>query len=446
MKLPARALTDPENYADLLAAVGNRRLVLLGEATHGTHEFYDARAEITKQLIVEKGFGAVAVEADWPDAYRVNRYVRLRTGDSNADEALSDFHRFPTWMWRNRDVLQFVEWLRAHNAALHADAPSVGFYGLDFYSLYRSIDVLIATLERLDPEAAKRARERYACFEQFADHEDYAFRAGLQTSKSCEDEAVQQLTDLLVQQVMPDVEVADEDDRFFAEQNARVVRNAERYYRAMFGGEVNTWNLRDQHMAETIDALLVQLAKTQRPSKLVIWEHNSHVGDARATERASVGELNVGQLVRERHPDDSRLVGFTTYSGTVAAADDWDQLPQIKSVRPALADSYESVFHETGLARFMMLFPDQNSPSPSGGGQGGGAMLRAPRLERAIGVVYRPQTERISHYFYARLPDQFDAVIHFDLTTAVEPLIPVPAPPRMRPPSLPSPARGGGKS
>jgi erythromycin esterase-like protein len=372
-------------------------------------------------LIAEKGFGAVAVEADWPDAYRVNRYVRLRPGDSNADDALSDFHRFPTWMWRNRDVLRFIEWLRGHNAALNASAPSVGFYGLDFYSLYRSIDVLIATLERLDPEAATRARERYACFEQFADSEDYAFRAGLQTSKSCEDEAVQQLTDLLVQQAIPAVEVADEDDRFFAEQNARVVRNAERYYRAMFGGEVNTWNLRDQHMAETIDTLLVQLARTHRPAKLVIWEHNSHVGDARATERANVGELNVGQLVRERHPDDVRLVGFTTHTGTVAAADDWDQPPQIKSVRPALPDSYESLLHETGLPRFLILFP---SPAE---------VLRTPRLERAIGVVYRPQTERISHYFYARLPDQFDAVIHVDVTTAVEPLAPVPAPPRMAP-------------
>jgi erythromycin esterase-like protein len=285
---------------------------------------------------------------------------------------------------------------------------------------------LIATLERLDPEAAKRARERYACFEQFADSEDYAFRAGLQTTKSCEDEAVAQLTEMLIQQVLPEVEVADDDDRFFAEQNARVVMNAERYYRAMFGGEVNTWNLRDQHMAETIDALLVQLAKTHRPSKLVIWEHNSHVGDARATERANVGELNVGQLVRERHPDDVRLVGFTTHTGTVAAADDWDQPPQIKSVRPALPDSYESVLHETGLPRFLLF------PSAVAG-------LRTPRLERAIGVVYRPQTERISHYFYARLPDQFDAVIHFDVTTAVEPLVPVAAPPRI----TPAPSRSG---
>jgi erythromycin esterase-like protein len=408
-----------------MAAVGNRRLVLLGEATHGTHEFYDARAEITKRLIVEKGFGAVAVEADWPDAYRVNRYVRLRAGDSNADDALADFARFPTWMWRNRDVLKFVEWLRAHNAGLHGEAPSVGFYGLDFYSLYRSIDVLIATLERLDPHAAKRARERYVCFEQFADSEDYAFRAGLRTTRSCEDEAVQQLTEMLIQQVLPEVEVADADDRFFAEQNARVVRNAERYYRAMFGGEVNTWNLRDQHMADTIDALLIQLARTHRPPKLVIWEHNSHVGDARATERANVGELNVGQLVRERHPDDSHLLGFTTYTGTVAAADDWDQPPQIKSIRPALPESYESLFHERGMPRFILMFP----PPLAGEGQAG--HLRTPRLERAIGVVYRPQSERISHYFYARLPDQFDTVIHFDVTTAVEPLVPVPAPPRM---------------
>jgi erythromycin esterase-like protein len=422
-----RVLTDAEDYADLLDAVGDRRLVLLGEATHGTHEFYQARAQITKRLIVEKGFGAVAVEADWPDAYRVNRYVRLKGQDSTADEALSDFHRFPTWMWRNQDVVEFIEWLRGHNLRRGDNTPTVGFYGLDFYSLYRSIDVLIATLERLDPTAAQRARERYACFEQFADSEDYAFRAGLQTSKSCEDEAVAQLVELLVQQVAPELDVADDDDRFFAEQNARVVRNAERYYRAMFGGEVNTWNLRDHHMAETIDALLVQLAKTHRPSKLVIWEHNSHVGDARATERTNVGELNVGQLVRERHPDDVRLVGFTTYAGTVAAADDWDQPPKIKSVRPALPDSYESVLHDTGLPRFMILFPSAN-------GQGGELddPLRTPRLERAIGVVYRPQTERISHYFYARLPDQFDALIHFDITSAVEPLVPVPAPPSMR--------------
>lgn len=419
----ARAIRQPDAYEDLVAAVGDRRLVLLGEASHGTHEFYRSRAEITKRLIQEKGFGAVAVEADWPDAYRVNRYVRLRSNDRNADEALSDFHRFPTWMWRNRDVMEFVEWLRTYNEAQPSGTPRVGFYGLDFYSLYRSIDVLIATLQRIDPDAAARARERYACFEQFADSEDYAFRAGLETSKACEDEAVAQLTELLLMAPpLADIEVADEDDRFYLEQNARVIRNAERYYRAMFHRHVLTWNLRDTHMAETIDALLVQFARTHRPSKMVIWEHNSHVGDARATERAQAGEVNVGQLVRERHPNEAHLVGYTTSSGTVAAADDWDQPPKIMSVRPALPDSYEHVFHESDVPRFLLpLTADTRATR----------ILRTPRLERAIGVVYRPQTERISHYLYARLPEQFDTVIHFDVTSAVEPLVPVPAPPRM---------------
>ena len=418
----ARRIEGPEAYSGLIDEVGNRRLVLLGEASHGTHEFYSSRAEITKRLIEEKGFGAVAVEADWPDAYRVNRYVRLRSDDRNADEALSDFHRFPTWMWRNRDVVAFVEWLRNYNSARPSDAPSIGFYGLDFYSLYRSIDVLIATLQRIDPDAAARARERYACFEEFADSEDYAFRAGLQTTPSCEDVAVAQLTELLVAQALPDVEVADDDDRFFAEQNARVVRNAERYYRAMFGRHIDTWNMRDTHMADTIDAILAQLARTHRPSKMVVWEHNSHVGDARATERAQVGELNVGQLVRERHPGDVYLTGFTTFTGTVAAAHDWDRPPTVMSVRPALPDSYERVFHESRTPRFLLSLPADTRAT---------RMLRTPRLERAIGVVYRPETERISHYFYARLPDQFDAAIHIDVTSAVEPLLLAPAPPRM---------------
>ena len=405
----------PHDFDALLALVGQARFVLIGEASHGTHEFYRIRAEITKRLIREKGFAAVAVEADWPDAYRVNRFVRGRGKDPDATDALGGFRRFPQWMWRNADVLDFVGWLRAHNDAL-PDAARVGFYGLDLYSLHASIAAVLEYLRIVDPEAERRARHRYACFEHFGeDPQEYGYAAGYGLAPSCEAEVVAQLVELrraAAEYMRRDGRVA-YDDLFFAEQNARVVANAERYYRAMFGSRISTWNLRDRHMAETLDGLVGFLDRQNRPAKVVLWAHNSHLGDARATEMGAGGELNVGQLVRQRYGRDAVLVGFSTYGGTVTAASDWDAPAERKVVRPALPDSYEALFHQLGVPNFLL---DLMTPGE------GVAGLREPRLERAIGVIYRPDTERLSHYFHARLPHQFDAVLHYDTTRAVEPL------------------------
>ncbi len=396
--------------------IGEARFALLGEASHGTHEFYRERAEITKRLITEKNFTAVAVEADWPDAYRVNRYVCGASDDIDATEALADFRRFPMWMWRNPVVVEFIEWLRAHNEALPPQAQKVGFYGLDLYSLHTSIKAVLRYLEKVDPEAAKGARERYSCFDHVGeDTQAYGLMTRLNLSKSCEEEVVSQLVEL--QRNAADYARRDrrlaEDDLFYAEQNARLVMNAEAYYRAMFLEEVSSWNLRDQHMAETLDALVAHFVRKGARAKLAVWEHNSHLGDARATDMGQRGELNVGQLTRKKYDNDAVLVGFTTHHGTVTAASDWGGPAECKRVRPALPGSYEALFHSTQPRQFLLIWNDNDRVSES---------LRAPRLERAIGVIYRPETERQSHYFWARLPDQFDAVLHFDETRAVRPL------------------------
>jgi erythromycin esterase-like protein len=411
----AGAMAD---YDALLDLIGDARFVLLGEATHGTHEFYRRRAEISRRLIEEKGFCAVAVEADWPDAYLVNRYVKGIDPLSGAEavDALAGFKRFPTWMWRNADVLDFIGWLRAYNDAIPAPANKAGFYGLDLYSLQSSTHAVITYLERVDPAAAQRARERYACFEHFGvDSQAYGYATSLGLAPSCEDEVVRQLLDLrrhAADYASRDGRLA-EDEYFFAEQNARVAQNAEHYYRSMFGGRVSSWNLRDRHMVGTLDALATHFERQGRTAKFVVWEHNSHVGDARATEVGQTGEVNVGQLTRERHGSDAVLVGFTTNTGTVTAASDWDEPAERKQVRPALSGSYEHLFHQVGIPRFYLPLRPETQATVE---------LRKPRLERAIGVIYRPDTERMSHYFYARLPDQFDAIIHVDQTRAVEPL------------------------
>ena len=413
----ARSLTGAaEDYDPLLELVGDSRFVLLGEASHGTHEFYRERAQITKRLIREKGFTAVAVEADWPDAYRVNRYVRGRGDDAEAIDALAGFRRFPAWMWRNADVLDFVGWLRAHNDSAEPGSPKAGFYGLDLYSLHASMEAVIAYLDKVDPVAAQRARSRYACFDHYGeDTQAYGYAAEFGLGQSCENEVVTQLVDLrraAAEYALRDGRIA-EDDYFYAEQNARLVKDAEAYYRTMYRGEVSSWNLRDRHMAETLDALVEFLGRKGPAAKVVVWAHNSHLGDARATQMGTQGEWNVGQLVRERDGQDAVLVGFTTHSGTVTAASNWGAPAERKSVRLALPGSYEALFHDSGLGRFLLTF--------RGGGQVSDA-LRQPRLERAIGVIYRPETERASHYFRAILPAQFDAVIHIDRTRAVEPL------------------------
>jgi len=406
---------DPAQYDALLDGIGDAHVVLIGEATHGTHEFYRERAFITRRLIAEKGFAAVAVEADWPDAYRINRYVRGMSADEEAVQALADFGRFPTWMWRNADVLDFVGWLRTHNETQPADKRA-GFYGLDLYSLRASMAAVLGYLDKVDPEGARRARRHYGCFDQFGEEmQQYGYAASAGLHPSCEREVVTQLLDLHRQRA----EYASRDGRvaadefFYAEQNARLVRNAEEYYRTMFGGRADSWNLRDRHMVDTLQELLRFLDRTQPGARLVVWAHNSHLGDARATEMSQRGELNVGQLVRSQYGAKAVLVGLTTYTGTVTAASEWDGPAHRKHVRPALAGSYERLFHDAHVPRFLLpLRTDLELAS----------VLAAPRLERAIGVLYLPETERASHYFHARLPEQFDFVLHFDETRAVEPL------------------------
>lgn len=400
----------------MLDLVGNARFVLLGEASHGTHDFYRVRGEITKRLIREKGFRAVAVEGDWPDAYRVNRYIRGRSPDADAVEALGGFVRFPQWMWRNADVADFVGWLREHNEAQSAKTTEVGFYGLDLYSLHASMQVVLDYLRIVDPEAAHRAERRYACFDHFGpDPQAYGYAATAGLAPSCEREVINQLLEFraaAAEYALRDGRVA-ADDLFFAAQNAKIVATAEQYYRTMFIGQAASWNLRDRHMAETLLSLGDFLDTEPGGAKIVVWAHNSHVGDARATEMSRRGELNLGQLARERFGRDAILVGFTTHAGTVSAASDWGEQVERKTVRPALPGSYEQLFHLCGIPNF---FVDLRTPSPAV------TALGTPRLERAIGVIYRPETERLSHYFHAVLPQQFDAVLHYDHTRAVEPL------------------------
>ena len=406
-------LTD---FDRLVRSIGNSAYVLIGEASHGTHEFYRLRAELTKQLIEELGFVAVAVEADWPDAHRVDRYVRHRGSDRSAEQSLAGFERFPRWMWRNRDVQEFVEWLRSYNDARADKALRVGFYGLDLYSLNASRAEVVGYLDRVDPEAARRARERYSCFDHFGEDEQaYGMAAGYGVSESCEKEAVQQLSDLQrrAYEYMNRDGLVAEDDFFSAEQNARLVQNAEEYYRAMFRGRVSTWNLRDRHMAETLHALAAWQERRFGFSKIVVWEHNSHIGDARATRMGRRGEYNVGQLVRSRYPGQVFNIGFTTYSGTVTAASDWGGDAETKQVRPGLPGSWEDLFHRAEREEFLLDF--RGDPDFA-------AELAGERLQRAIGVIYRPETERASHYFEAEIAQQFDAVIHIDRTRAVEPL------------------------
>jgi erythromycin esterase-like protein len=406
---------------EILALVGDARFVLIGEASHGTHEFYRCRAEITKRLIAEKGFSAVAVEADFPDAYRVNRYVRGIGSDKNADEALRDFERFPLWMWRNTEVLEFVEWLKNFNA----DKPlnnQAGFYGIDLYSLHASMEAVLKYLDKIDPDAARRARYRYSCFDHHGeDAQSYGYAASFDLSQSCEDEAVNQLVELqrrAAEYANRDGFVA-RDEYFFAEQNARLVKNAEEYYRQMFRGRVSSWNLRDRHMTETLQALAAHLDTQGQASKAVVWAHNSHLGDARATDMSKGrGEWNVGQLTREIYGQEAvRLIGFTTFEGTVTAATDWDEPAQLKRVRQGLNNSYERLLHQVDIPNFFLNLRDAETKE----------ILRRPMLERAIGVIYRPETERVSHYFEASLAEQFDGVIHFDKTRALEPLDKVPS-------------------
>ncbi|QBS45355.1 erythromycin esterase family protein [Nocardia sp. CS682] len=409
--------------------IGNARIVLIGESSHGTAEFYTARAQITRWLIEQKGFTAIAVEADWPDAFRVNRYLHGHGTDATVEEALRGFQRFPAWMWRNTAVRDFLTWLRAHNAGQLRDGkPRTGFYGLDLYSLHRSMQEVVRYLERIDPVAARRARARYGCFDHTVGEDDgqaYGFAAAFGAGKSCETQAIRQLLELQRGAIdSRELTRYDADRQFDALRNAWSVRDAEAYYRAMFDDLVSSWNLRDRHMADTLDALDSHLYRYGEQSalgagpeaRIVVWAHNSHIGDARATELGATGQLTLGQLVRERHGGHCRSIGFSTHSGTVTAAEEWGGAVIRETVRPALSSSTEELLHDTGNPEFLLRLDIPNDAVD---------ILRRPRLQRAIGVIYRPGTERQSHYFHARPADQFDALIHIDRTTALEPLDPV---------------------
>jgi protein-L-isoaspartate(D-aspartate) O-methyltransferase len=391
----------------LLERIADARIVLIGEATHGTSEFYRMRARLTRELVARRAFSFVAVEADWPDAARVDDWVLGRK--PRARVPITPFDRFPEWMWKNEDVHEFTRWLRAFNAE-HTQR-AVGFHGLDLYSLFRSIAAVLAYLDDIDPVAAAVARRRYALLTPWQkDPQAYAEAVLAGRYESCEDAVVEMLRDMLARSL----DYARKDgERFFdAAQNARVVANAERYYRAMYYGAVTSWNLRDQHMFDTLEALLAFYGPH---SKAVVWEHNSHVGNALATEMSARGEHNVGQLCRTKFGSSAYIIGFGTDRGIVGAAQDWDEPMQRMHVRPAHPSSYEHVFHASEVPAFMLHLREPARRVLR-------AELSEPRLERAIGVVYRPETELVSHYFAASLPAQFDEWIWFDETEAVTPL------------------------
>ena len=398
---------EEADLGPLLKRIGNARIVLIGEATHGTSEFYSMREGISRALITEMGFNIIAIEGDWPDAARIDHYVRHLEYPPTEWTA---FSRFPTWMWRNDEVRIFVDWLRAHNASARTSAR-VAFHGLDLYSLHNSIRAVLRYLDDIDPETARIARVRYGCLTPWqTDPATYGHAALTGRYRSCEREVVAMLGDLL--QKHSDYANRDGERFLDAVQNARLVASAERYYRVMYYGSRTSWNLRDEHMFNTLKSLLTHYGAA---SKAIVWAHNSHVGDASATEMSARGEHNIGQLCRQEFGDRAYLIGFGTHSGTVAAATDWDGPMEIKDVRPSLEESYEAVFHTTGLSRFLF---NLRNPSQDSARQG----LMTPRLQRAIGVIYRPETELASHYFEAILPRQFDTYIWFDQSRAVTPL------------------------
>jgi len=407
-------------YDPLINASADKELILIGEASHGSMEFYRSRAEITQRLLTEQGFDAVAVEADWPDAYAINRYVCALNSHSSAEGALDHFERFPSWMWANHEILHFIRWLRAFNEMNEEKGHMAGFYGLDLYSMSSSIHAVIEYLEKVDPASAAQARERYGCLEYFMDNPQaygYAMKSG--TADSCEAEIIDQLV-ALRQKACDYMKVngfVAADEYFCAEQNAKLVCNAEEYYRAMFGAHArrpNLWNMRDRHMFETLQSLKDHLSqRLGRPAKIIVWAHNSHIGNAAATEMSRRGEFNIGQLCREAYGDKALLIGYSTARGTVTAASDWGAEAEQKNVRLPIAGSYEEIFHQVNQKNFFLDLRQDNEATD---------LLHASRLQRAIGVIYRPETERESHYFQTCLPEQFDFLIHYDDTTALEPI------------------------
>jgi erythromycin esterase-like protein len=384
-------------------------------------------------LIQEKGFSIIAVEADWPDAYRVNRYVRtnISSSDQNSDQALSGFKsRFPVWMWRNTVVKDFVDWMKEYNTKVNNSANEIGFYGLDVYSMNASRDAVIEYLETVDPELAAKAKKSYGCFDRFSrDTDTYSYKVGMGLASDCEDSVIKVLNQMLQHQaeLMESDDTIEDDRYFYAKQNAKVVKNAENYYRNMIGGD-NTWNIRDGHMLETlVDLLKYYSDKTGKQRKAIVWAHNSHIGAANQTQVSDEGEVNIGQLCREEFGLNKTFnVGFTTYTGTVTASSKWNGDPEFKKVNEGLAGSFEKLFHESlsqmnNTDRFMLLFRSavQNAKLATSTLIN---QLSRDRLERAIGVIYAPRTERYSHYFNCKISKQFDAIIHIDKTSALHPL------------------------
>ena len=400
---------DGRTFAEFFDRFGDARVVCLGEASHGTSEFYRARAAISRHLIERHGFNIVAVEADWPDAATIDRYVRHRPWPEGE---LKAFERFPTWMWRNREVDEFIRWMREHNEHLRYELMA-GFYGLDLYNLGGSMRAVIDFLDEEDPELARLAHRRYGCLDPWAEEPQlYGRHSMVEGYARCEIGVIQMLKDLLQKQI--DCFGPECDEWLDATANAQLVKNAEAYYRVMCQGSAESWNLRDTHMFDTLNMIL----KAKGPdSKAIVWAHNSHIGNAAHTDMGMRrGELNIGQLVKEKFGNEARLVGFGTHTGTVAAADDWDEPMKIKLVRPSLPDSYERMAHESGVERFLLDLREGERDERLA------AELMAPRLERFIGVIYRPETERWSHYSEAILPRQFDGYVWFDETKAVTPL------------------------
>ena len=400
-------LRDERDLDPLLRAIGDCRYVLLGEASHGTSEYYVWRDRITRRLVEEKGFSFVAVEGDWPDCYRVNRYLKGYEGaGESARDVLHAFARWPTWMWANEEVVALAEYLREHNAPL-PEERKVGFYGLDVYSLWDSMEAVERYLRRVDPEAARRARRAYGCFDPYGeDVQEYAMATAL-VPTSCESEAVAMLAEL--RRGAPQYREDGREAYFNAEQNALTVRNAELYYRTMVRGGPDSWNVRDTHMVETLERLMEHHGPG---AKAIVWEHNTHVGDARATDMARAGMVNVGQLVRQRHEDDGVvLVGFSSYQGSVIAGEEWGATMEEMPVPPAREGSWEAILHSRAPADRLLLF-DGDEPEE----------LLEPRGHRAIGVVYRPAQERYGNYVPTILPHRYDALLYLDRTRALAPL------------------------
>jgi erythromycin esterase-like protein len=420
----ARALTDPRDLDPLLERIGDARYVLLGEASHGTSEYYTWRAELSKRLIREKGFFFIAVEGDWPDCYRVNRYVKgYPESGSSAEEVLHAFERWPTWMWANREIVDLTEWLRRYNDQRRVpDDRKVGFYGLDVYSLWDSMRTVVEYLERMDPQLAAGARRAYRCFEPYGEDEQEYARATYLVPTSCEDEAISVLRTLRGR--APEYTQDGREAYFNAEQNALVARNAELYYRTMVRGGSQSWNVRDHHMVDSLDRLMAHHQQVNPDAKAIVWEHNTHIGDARFTNMAAAGMVNVGQLVRQTREDDGVvLVGFGSYCGSVIAGEEWGAPMRRMQVPHARAESWEAVMHQVvatdesaanGAGSALLVFDD----APDGGiGE-----LDEPIAHRAIGVVYDPAHERWGNYVPTIIPKRYDAFVFVDETHALSPL------------------------